>query len=226
MKRILSILFILFIVSSCNMNSSQKIEFVEKENYIFDIEHFSSLMKNSNTNYDALMKTNTYLNLNLHSIEPHKGVEQDNSYIHTDIMDYRFRSEEYTYYQNKLNPSGVEVGAIFDDGKWQFTFYQINKNGSGSKPFNISVSAIESNGLFAYILNCNESEEVGSLLELITNTTYFPYEMYFNMLKIDDSYYSYKFYLIPLDDNFSKQCLIEFNNDTSTHYFDLEKFKQ
>lgn len=225
MKRIISILFVLFFVNSCNINSNQNLEFVEKENYAFDAEHFSNLIQNSTTDYNTLMKKQTYLNLSLPSIEPHKGVEQDNSYIHTDIMDYRFRSEEYTYYQNKLNPSGVEVGAIFDDGKWQFTFYQINKNGSGSKPFNISVSAIESNGLFAYILNCNESEEVGSLLELITNTNYFPYDIYFNMLNISDSYY-YTFYLIPLDDNFSKQCLIEFNNDTSTHYFNLEKFKQ
>lgn len=184
------------------------------------------MIQNSTTDYNTLMKKQTYLNLSLPSIEPHKGVEQDDSYVHTDIMDYRFRSEEYTYYKNKLNPSAVEVGAIFDEGKWQFTFYQIKENAKGSKPFNISVSAVGSNGIFAYILNCNESEEVGSLLKLITNTNYFPYNIYFNMLNTSDSSYYYTFYLIPLDDNFSKQCLIEFSNDTSTHYFDLEKFKQ
>lgn len=218
MKKCFLSLLLIFSLASCN----QKYEFVEKENFIFDATSFATHLKNNN---DSYLK---YLD------EYYEFLDEENPFIELNIKptfindeykyygDSYFKDDDYTYYSFAYLNQRIFIAPLIVEGKSTFSFYFQDSNDiiyAIYPPYMTYVHIVESNGVYAFVLEDVAYSKNYSLLSLILNTTYFPYEIYYQENQFRNNW---KMYLIPKNKKFSKVCFKEFNKDQNIHYLNLD----
>lgn len=244
-KKIFLFLVIIFGIIGC----TPVYEFKEKEGYIFNYEEEVSLMKNSifgvKNNYELYLDRDirdTNSNLTLFPMEE-KEFELTNTYASFDpsslekfrengreeLANY-FKKEEYMFYPYYFMKSKIMVYIDICNENYVFRFAhtvdEYVQAESHYGPYRYNVSAIECDGVFGYVLSYfhnNDLDEVYEVLYLLANTPDLGYEIYY--LESRDNKYK-NIYLIPENENFSRNFIEYFNNDNNIHYLNIEEIKK
>lgn len=222
MKKLSLSLLLIFSLTSCNQNY----EFIEKENFTFDATSFLYNVKNNKDNY--LMYLDEYYAF-LDEKKPFIELIENPTLINDEYKYYGdsyFKDDDYTYYSFEYLNQRIFVAPLIVEGNPTFSFYFQDSNEiiyAHYPPYMTYVHVVESNGVYGFVLEDIAYSKNYSLLSLILNTTYFPYDIYYQENQFRNNW---KMYLIPQNDKFSKVCFEEFNKDENIHYLNLDLIRK
>ena len=248
-KKLLILTTLLSLISSCS-----KPYFVEKEDFVFDPSEY--ILKRDKTEEIIDYYKGAYIDLDYErglSLSPLTCSPEEilvkecffkDEQVHSLVDLYNQFSSDFDYYPYALGNVCKEftrtdgyycigdsafnrsqlISYIKDDGTFSLGFFREGYYYIQTPPLCSYLTAFTNNniwGYMAYFVKNSEpftlEENRSAFFKSLTLTPNLPYEVYFTKNII---------YLIPKDENFSKNCFAKLNEIEDFHYFDLEKSKE
>ena len=242
------LLSIVYLLGTCSLTSCGKLTYEESQNKLksnFKVEDYLYLKTFDNSDvfekfpyiYDPwwIYDTNKkYLKVTsvpelvyYYGVDGNKDANDFLKYFGYDGDErYYFSKNNYTYY----NFWSFDEKRILiypnktDDNKYSFSFTDGMIGDFGPNIGNWA-ALIESNGIFGFVLTFDDQDFLNYTLSMIYNTDNFDYDIYY--IKYEPKHYELfcDMYLIPKDENFSKDIVIKFAELEDYAYFDMEAIR-
>jgi hypothetical protein len=235
------LLSIVYILGTCSFTSCGKLTYEESQNKLksnFKVEDYLYLKTFDNSDVfekfplvyipDCIYDTsNTYLKVTstpeLVDYFRYDPYYNDNlNYFSSDGKEY-FINNNYNYYNywSFKNKRILIYPNKIDNDLYSFCFTDSHIESFGQYIENWS-SFIESNGVYGFVLTFCTQDFLDYTLSMLYNTNDFDYDIYF--VKYEGNQYNFfcDIYLIPKDENFSKDIVIKFAELGNYAYFDMD----